>query len=64
MAFRSRLVAAIRRASARRVRALPSLVQKERALVGQLEAAQALAHRPRKGPFLVPEELAFEQARG
>ena len=27
-------------------------------------AANALRHGPRKGPLLVPEELAFEQARG
>src|SRR5882724_6363308 len=33
-------------------------------MVGQLEAAHALCHGPRKRPFLVPEELAFEQSRG
>src|SRR5882724_4148037 len=33
-------------------------------MVGQLEAAHALCHGPRKRPFLVPEELALEQSRG
>ena len=45
-------------------RDLADLVQKERAPVRQLEAANALAHGPCKGPTLVPEEFAFEQARG
>src|SRR5439155_18708292 len=41
-----------------------NLIQKDRATVGQLEAADALRHGARERPFLVPEELAFEQSRG
>jgi len=36
----------------------PRSHEKDRALVGQLEAAEALRHGPVNAPFLVPEELA------
>ena len=32
-------------------------------MVSQLKAADTLRHGPGKRPFLVPEELAFEQSR-
>jgi hypothetical protein len=44
-------------------RELADLIEKERAMVSQLEAAEALRHGPGKGAFLVPEELTFEQSR-
>ena len=37
-------------------------IQKQRSAVGQLEAAQLLGNRSRKGSLLVPEELAFQEA--
>src|SRR5580704_2722763 len=66
IASKSRFVAAIKRASVRSVRELPSLsnsVQENRTPVRHFEAADALRNRSRKCAFLVPEQLAFEQAR-
>src|SRR5918995_1180475 len=42
-------------------RQLPYFVQKDRSLVGELEATFALSDRAGKGALLVPEELAFQE---
>ena len=44
-------------------RDLADLVEKHRAVVGQLEAADALRDRAGERAPLVPEQLALEQAR-
>lgn len=41
---------------------IADLVQKEGASLGHLEAAQLTGHGPGKGPPLVPEQFAFDQA--
>ena len=42
----------------------PNLVEEERAPVGELEAAEALLHRPGERPPLVAEELGLEEGVG
>src|ERR1700693_5179080 len=41
---------------------VPHLVQKERALVGQFQAANLLRNRAGKGAPFMPEKLALEQS--
>ncbi|CBH24311.1 Transcriptional regulatory protein containing a sigma-54 interaction domain [Salinibacter ruber M8] len=45
----------------RREAHVPDLVQKQRALVGLLELADALLRGPGKGPLLVPKQLTLDQ---
>ena len=45
-------------------RQIGDLVQKQRALVRQLDAPQPLVERSGERAFFVPEHFAFEQTRG